>query len=148
MPEFLGLKAGDVFTWDNYPFFEHEEKVKRWFLFLGYQSLEAMVFQITTTTKLHYYQQGNKRINHNFFRLPANTGGLEQDSIIDLTLYFEKRTAKDFTDYQLDINKQGTLKQDQINTLVRCIKNDKKISQIIKKDIYSYLRDSGFTVNV
>ena len=97
-----------------------------------------MVFQITTTTKLYYYQQGNKRVNHNFFRLTANTGGLEQDSIIDLTLYFEKRTAKDFTDYQSDINKQGTLKQDQINTLVSCIKKDKKISQIIKKDIYLF----------
>jgi len=100
MPELLGLKAGDIFTWDSYPFFEHEEKTRRWFLFLGCQSVEAIVFQITTTTKLHYYQRGNKRENHNFFKLPANAGGLEQESIIDLTLYFEKRQEKDFTDYQ------------------------------------------------
>jgi len=146
MPELLGLKAGDIFTWDNYPFFEHEEKTRRWFLFLGYQSIEAIVFQITTTTKLHYYQQGNKRENHNFFKLPANAGGLEQESIIDLTLYFEKRQEKDFADYQSDIHKQGTLKQDQINTLVKCIKNDKKISRIIKKDIFGYLKDAGFKV--
>ena len=147
MPELLGLKAGDIFTWDNYPFFEHEEKIRRWFLFLGYQSIEAMVFQITTTTKLQYYQQGNKRESHNFFKLPAKTGGLEQESIIDLTLYFERRQKKDFTDYQSDIHKQGALKQDQINTLVKCIKNDKKISQVVKKDIYGYLRDAGFKVS-
>jgi hypothetical protein len=146
MPELLGLKAGDIFTWDKYPFFEHEEKIRRWFLFLGYQSIEAMVFQITTTTKLHYYQQGNKRANHNFFRLPAKTGGLEQDSIIDLTIYFKKRQGKDFTDKKSNNQKQGTLKQDQINTLVRCIKNDKNISQKTKKDIYGYLRDAGFKV--
>jgi hypothetical protein len=146
MPGLLELKAGDIFTWDNYPFFEHEEKIKRWFLFLGYQSIEAMVFQITATTKLHYYNQGNKRANHNFFKLPANAGGLEQDSIIDLTLYFEKRQCKDFTDYQSDIQKQGTLKQDQINSLVRCIKNDKKIPRIVKRDIFGYLREAGFKV--
>ena len=37
------LKAGDVFTWQNYPLYIDEFKSQRWLLYLGNQSLEAVV---------------------------------------------------------------------------------------------------------
>ena len=43
----VNLKAGDVFTWQNYPLYMDEFKSQRWLLYLGNQSLEAIVYQIT-----------------------------------------------------------------------------------------------------
>jgi hypothetical protein len=49
------LKAGDVFTWENYPLFVNEQKDRRWFLFLGHRALESI---------------------SNFFKIDAGVGGL------------------------------------------------------------------------
>jgi hypothetical protein len=50
-----GLKAGDIFTWQNYPYFFKEFKPQRWLLYLGNNSIEAIVYQISTTTQYQHY---------------------------------------------------------------------------------------------
>ncbi|GHT51460.1 hypothetical protein FACS1894102_7380 [Spirochaetia bacterium] len=143
----LDLKAGDVFTWEKYPMFEHEEKDRRWFIFLGNNSLQCLVYEVTATTKLEYYATGGVRSANNHFKISAGIAGLTLDSIIDLTKYFNQIPENLVNSCKDAIKKQGKLPQDTINTLVRHIKNDKDIPNIIKKDIYRYLQDAGFTVN-
>jgi hypothetical protein len=142
----MELKAGDVFTWENYPFYADREKPRRWFIFLGRNKLNALVYHATATTQLQYYEKGARRAGHNFFKLAAGAAGLSSDSIIDLT-HFADMPEADFIKYISDIQKKGTLKQDDVNRLVKCIKIDGAISGIIKKDVYRYLRDAKFTVN-
>ena len=102
------LKAGDIFTWDNYPLFNTVQKDKRWFLFLGHRKLEAIIYQITTTTQYGHYQSNGSRIKNNFFKINAGTDGLIEDSIIDLTTYFERVPEKIIEDYKSDIDKHRT----------------------------------------
>jgi hypothetical protein len=142
------LKAGDIFTWENYPLFVTEQKKRRWFLFLGVRALEAIVYQVTTTTQYEHYKGNGSRVNNNFFKINAGVGGLLEESIVDLTTYFEKIPVKIFEDNKSDIEKKGTLNQDWINKLVKHITADRQIPKMEKKDIYGYLRDAGFKVNV
>jgi hypothetical protein len=141
------LKAGDVFTWENYPLFVNEQKDRRWFLFLGHRALESIVYQVTTTTQYEHYKEGGNRTKSNFFKIDAGVGGLIEDSIVDLTTYFERIPEQLINDCKSDIEKKGTLSQDWINKLVKHIKDDKHIPNIEKKDIYGYLRDVGFKIN-
>jgi hypothetical protein len=84
------LQAGDIFTWKNYPLYMDEFKSQRWLLYLGNQSLEAIVYQVSTTTQYRHYEAGGNRLNNNFFKIPAGIGGLVMDSILDLTAFFER----------------------------------------------------------
>jgi hypothetical protein len=68
------LKAGDIFTWENYPLFMDESKPRRWLLYLGNNAIHAIVYEISATTQIHYYREGGKRLEHNFFILPAGMG--------------------------------------------------------------------------
>jgi hypothetical protein len=142
-----GLKAGDVFTWHNYPLYMDEFKAQRWLLYLGNQSIEAVIYQITTTTKFYHYEDGGNRVNNNFFKIPSGTGGLVRDSIVDLTAFFERISEKLINNCKNDIEKKGSLNQDYVNKLVSHIKKDRHIIQIVKKDIFSYLKDAGFRIN-
>lgn len=141
------LKAGDIFTWENYPLFDYEQRDRRWFLFLGFRALEAIVYQVTTTTKHEHYQGDGNRKGNNFFIINKGIGGLTCDSVVDLTRYFEEVQVKLFEDHKDNIDKKGSLNQDWINKLIKHIKLDKNIINIVKKDIYGYLRDAGFKVN-
>jgi hypothetical protein len=144
----LELKAGDIFTWENYPLAMVEQKDRRWFIYLGNPFIEAVVYEITTTTEKQYYQEGGKRHHNNFFTIPTGQGGLVRDSIVDLTMYFEEIPENLFNDNICNIQKQGTLSQDIINILVKHIKEDRNMANIVKKAIYNYLRDAGFTVKI
>jgi hypothetical protein len=144
----INLQAGDIFTWENYPLYVHEKKDRRWLLFLGYRALEAVVYQVTTTTQYAHYESGGNRTENNFFKINKGIGGLIEDSVVDLTAYFETIPEKLINDCKADIEKKGSLNQDWINNLVKHIKNDKNIPSIVKKDIYGYLRDAHFTVKV
>jgi len=141
----VDLKAGDIFTWENYPFFFDKPKPRRWFLYLGNNIIQAIVYEITTTTQYQHYNQDGNRKNNNYFELPANMGGLEEKSILDLS-FFEPVQESDFNKCKADICKKGTLTQDYINKFVKHLKNDRHIPKIVKKDIYGYLRDAGFNV--
>ena len=125
-----------------------EFKSQRWLLYLGNQSLEAMVYQITTTTKLEYYTGSGKRVKHNYFKIPAKIGGLEKDSILDLTLFFECIPESLMNKCKIDIEKKGSFKQDYINKFVKHLKIDPHILPIVKKDIYRYLREAGYQVSL
>jgi hypothetical protein len=142
----VDLKAGDVFTWENYPLFMDVSKPRRWLLYLGNNTVQAIVYQISTTTQFHYYQDGGNRLKHNFLILPAGMGGLDKKSVLDLTRYFEGIPESLFSKYKADIEKKGTLNQDYVNKFLKHLKNDRKIQLVIKKDICGYLRDAGFKV--
>jgi hypothetical protein len=142
------LQAGDIFIWKNYPLFMHEFKSQRWLLYLGHQSLDAMVYQITTTTQFRHYEPGGNRLHHNFFKIPAGIGGLVMDSILDLTAFFERIPEALLNKYNEDIERKGAFNQDYVNKLVNHLKKDRHILPMFKKDIYGYLRAAGFTVNV
>jgi len=139
------LKAGDIFTWQNYPYFFKEFKSRRWLLFLGNNAIEAIVYQITATTQYHHYQQDGDRRRNNYFELPAKMGGLEEKSIIDMS-FFERIQEPDFNRCKSDIDKRGSLSQDYINRFVKHLKIDRHIQTIVKKDISRYLREAGFKV--
>ena len=141
----IALKAGDIFTWQNYPYFFKEFKPQRWLLYLGNNSIEAIIYQISTTTQYQHYTQDGKRKNNNFFELPAGMGGLEEKSILDLS-FFEPIPELDLNRCKADINKRGSLSQDYINKFVKHLKHDRYIQTIVKKDIYRYLQDAGFKV--
>jgi len=141
------LKAGDIFTWENYPIYFDKQRERRWFLFLGYRAIEAIVYQVTTTTQYEHYQGNGKRIMHNFFKINAGVGGLTEDSILDLSSY-EQIPEKVFNDCISDIEKKGSLNQDWINKLVKHLKDDRHIPKIEKRDIFGYLQNAGFKVNV
>lgn len=141
----IDLKAGDIFTWQNYPYFFKEFKPQRWLLYLGNNSIEAIVYQITTTTQYQHYATDGNRKNNNFFEIPAGMGGLEEKSILDLS-FFESIPETDLDRCKDDISKRGSLTQDYINRFVKYLKIDRHIQTIIKKDIYRYLRDAGFAV--
>ena len=143
----VGLKAGDVFTWQNYPLFIDEEKPQRWLLYLGHNSIQAIVYEITTTTQFRHYADGGSRVKNNFFKIPAGMGGLEKESILDLTKYFERIPEVLFNKCKADIEKKGTFTQDYINRFVKYLKQDRNIAKIIQKDICGYLRDAGFKVS-
>jgi hypothetical protein len=141
----IGLKAGDIFTWKNYPYFIKEFKPQRWLLFLGNNTIEAIVYQISTTTQYQHYNQDGDRKNNNYFELPAKMGGLEEKSILDLS-FFEPIPESDIEKFKNDINKRGSLTQDYINKFVKYLKIDRYIQTITKKDIYRYLRAAGYKV--
>jgi hypothetical protein len=46
-----------------------------------------------------------------------------------------------------DIKKQGALNQDYVNTLIKHLKGDRHIPPKFKKDIFGYLRETGFKVS-
>lgn len=75
-------------------------------------------------------------------------GGLEQDSIVDLNHFQYDISPQAFKQYKNDIELKDLLKQKQINILVKHLEKDKNIPNIIKKDIYQYLKDTGFQVRV
>jgi hypothetical protein len=83
----------------------------------------------------------------NEFKIPAGTGGLVTDSILDLTAFFERIPESLLNSYKADIEKKGAFDQDYVNKLVNHLKKDKYIPPIVKKDIYSYLRVAKFVVN-
>jgi hypothetical protein len=141
-----GLKAGDIFTWENYPLFVDEFKSRRWLLYLGNNNIQAIVYEISATTQIHHYKDGGKRLKHNFFILPSGMGGLDKESVIDLTRYFEGIPESLFNKCKADIEKKGSLNQDYVNKFVKHLKIDPQIQTIIKKDIYGYLREAGFKV--
>jgi hypothetical protein len=57
----VDLKAGDIFTWQNYPLSMDKSKERRWFLYLGNNSIEAIIYQVTTTTQYQYYTNDGVR---------------------------------------------------------------------------------------
>jgi len=140
------LKAGDIFTWKNYPYYFKEFKPQRWLLYLGNNTIEAIIYQITTTTQYQYYEQDGNRIKNNYFEIPAGIGGLEEKSILDLS-FFESIPETDLYRCKADLSKKGTLSQDYINKFVKHLKNDRHIQTIVKKDVYRYLREAGFLIN-
>ena len=141
-----GLKAGDIFTWQNYPLYLDEFKSQRWLLYLGNNSIQAIVYQITTTTQSQHYTGSGARTKNNHFTISAGIGGLVKESILDLTEYFEQIPEPLMDKFKADIEKTGSLNQDYINKLVKHIEIDRHIPKIIKKDICHYLRDAGFKV--
>jgi len=141
----VDLKAGDIFTWQNYPYFFKEFKSQRWLLYLGNNTIEAIVYQISTTTQYQHYAQDGNRKNNNFFELPAGMGGLEEKSVLDFS-FIEVIPETDFNRCKADIIKRGSLTQDYVNKFVKHLKDDRHIQTIVKKDIYRYLRDAGFKV--
>jgi len=140
------LKAGDIFTWQNYPLFMDKQKSQRWLLYLGNNTIQAIVYQISTTTQYQHYTEGGNRTKHNFFSIPAGVGGLVKDSIVDLTKDFEQIPEILFNKFKADIEKTGSLNQDYVNRFVKFLKIDRHIPNIIKKDIYRYLQDAGFKI--
>ena len=143
-----GLKAGDIFTWQNYPLFMNEFKSQRWLLYLGNNSIDAMVYQISTTTQYQHYTDGGSRIKNNFFSIPSGMGGLPQESILDLTRFFECIPESLIDKYKSDIAKTGSLNQDYVNKFVNHLKKDRHIRPVFKKDIYRYLKEAGYRVSV
>jgi hypothetical protein len=144
----LGLKPGDVFTWDNYPFNAATQRPKkRWLILLGYFVIDEKAFVATTTTRFEHYGKGSQRANHIYFDFPAGTGGLTQNSIIDFSQDFQASIP--FSAFELckaDIKKAGTLNQDNINRLINFLEKANTISNIIKRRIYECLRNAGFSV--
>lgn len=141
----IELKAGDIFTWQNYPLFMEEFKSQRWLLYLGHNSIQALVYQISTTTQYRHYIDGGGRTGHNYFKIPAGIGGLTAESILDL-YFFDPIPEALLNKNKADIEKKGSLTQDYINKFVNHLKKDKRIPNIIKKDIHCYLRNAGFKV--
>ena len=148
MLTFLGLKPGDVFTWDNYPFNAAAQKIKkRWLILLGYFVIDEIVFVVTTTTRFEQYGKGNPRERHVYFAFPAGTGGLAQNSVIDFTQDFQSDIPLSaFRQYQSSITKTGTLNQDNINRLVKFLEKTPTITKIIKRKIYECLKGAGFKI--
>lgn len=148
MLTFLGLKPGDVFTWDNYPFNAATQDVKkRWLILLGYFVIEEIVFVVTTTTRFEQYGKGNPRERHVYFNFPAGTGGLAKDSIVDFSQDFQSNIPLSaFKQCESDITKIGTLNQENINKLIIFLKKTPTIAKIIKRRIYECLKDSGFKI--
>jgi len=140
------LKAGDIFTWKNYPYYTDKFKPQRWLLYLGNNSIEAVFYQITTTTQYQHYTQDGYRKSNNFFELQTGIGGLEEKSILDLSFFVSMPEAY-LNNHKSDITRRGTLPQEYINKFVKHLKIDRHIQTIVKKDIYRYLRDAGFTVS-
>ncbi|GHU51644.1 hypothetical protein FACS1894200_12010 [Spirochaetia bacterium] len=103
---------------------------------------------ITTTTRLEHYGSGNSRQTHVYFKLPAGTAGLIQDSVVDFTQDFQEIHKNGFEQGKSSIHKEGSLKQDNINTLVKYLERAQSIPKITKKTIYECLRKSGFIVNI
>jgi len=112
---------------------------------LGNNSIEAIVYQISTTTQYQHYSQDGNRKNNNFFEIPAGMGGLEEKSILDFS-FFESIPENDFNKYKADITKRGSLTQDYVNKFIKHLKSDRHVQTIVKKDIYRYLQDAGFKV--
>lgn len=144
----FGLKPGDVFTWDNYPFNAARQNVKkRWIILLGYFVIDKTALVVTTTTRFEHYGKGKLRENHVYFDFPAGTAGLTQDSIIDFSQDFQSGIPLSaFTQQQTDIVKTGTLNQDNINRLVNFLDKTPTIPKLIKRRIHECLHNAGFTV--
>jgi hypothetical protein len=86
----IDLKAGDTFTWANYPLYINEFKSRRLPFYLGNYKLEAVVYQIITTTQFQHYENNGNHVKNNFFKIPAGVGGLEKGSILDITAFLNK----------------------------------------------------------
>jgi hypothetical protein len=141
----IDLKAGDIYTWQNYPLSMDKAKPQRWFLYLGYQSIDAVVYHITTTTQYQHYNRDGNRNKNNFFKIPAGMGGLPKESILDLSFFEIVREAL-LNKSKADIGKTGTLSQDYVNKFLKHLKIDRHIINKVKKDICGYLRNAGFKV--
>lgn len=135
------LKAGDVFTWENYPLADNI-KSRRWFVFLGYNHLNAIYYEVTATTQLQYYTENGSRARNSYLRIPSGIGGLPEDSIIDIDQWFEDLPEGVMKQYKNDIAKQGRLPKEYISKLEKCVNESRRLPKIIKKDINMYLQES------
>ena len=136
------LKAGDIFTWENYPLSMNELK-SRWFLYLGNRAMDAVVYQITTTTQFQHYVEGGNRAGHNHFRIQAGIGGLERESVLDLRM-FEEISEALMNRHRTDIEKKGSLNQDYVGKFVKHLKKDRHILTVVKKRYLPLPGGSGF----
>jgi hypothetical protein len=73
-------------------------------------------------SRKHNCRKCGNRLKNNYFILPAGAGGLDKESVIDLTRYFEGIPESLFNKYKADIEKNGSLIQDYVNKLVKYIK--------------------------
>ncbi|MCL2374841.1 MAG: hypothetical protein FWC65_06330 [Treponema sp.] len=141
----IGLKAGDIFTWGNYPLYENEPKSRRWLLYLGSNSVQAFAYLITTTTQHQYYAEGGSRAKNNHFKIQAGVGGLERESVLDLA-FFETVPEDALVRCKAEIERKGSFKQDQVNRFMKHLERDAHIPRVVKKDICRYLGEAGFKV--
>ena len=123
----------------------NEFKSQRWLLYLGCNSIQAIVYQISTTTQYQHYVEGGGRTGHNFFKIPAGIGGLTAESILDF-YFFDSIHESLLNKCKADIEKTGSLTQDYINKFMNQLKKDQHIPKIIKRDISGYISKAGFKV--
>jgi hypothetical protein len=144
----LILEIGTVFKWNNFPLPRYDNKIKaRWFIYLGETgpfSQIAIIYLITTTTRIDHFHPGGDRAGHSYFKFEVPQFPVfEEDCILDFddppyTIEKEKFLKK-----QGDISVKGKLKEDTIRMIYKKLLQASSCSKVIMLDIHDSFNKAG-----
>jgi len=141
------MKLGSVFIWRNFPF-QGDGKVKdRYFIYLGksrYPDNPIMVFLITATSRVHYYEEGEIRIRHNYIKFKSGQFCFAKDCIVDVDS-IDNLKEMDFLNHKKDIEEKTVLTEFILKKIYNLILKSKYISMKIKQDIHTNYNFDGIT---
>lgn len=141
------MKLGSVFMWRNFPLQEDGKVKDRYFIYLGkscYTDNPIMVFLITATSRVHYYEEGGNRTHHNYIEFKAGQFCFTKDCIFDVN-FTDHLEEINFLNHKEDIEEKTVLPESILKKIYNLILNSKTISQKIKKDIYINYNLGGIT---
>lgn len=145
------LKPGDVIKINDFKLQNKGGKDKPvWMLFLGMDSILDCPIYIHLhrhTTKLQYYEKGGCRETHIIVRIDKKQYNFfDEDCILDfneLPYPIEKNRFENVISPKSEL--VGSLKENTIREICKCIKQSPHYSNVVKASIRSSLNKNGIT---
>lgn len=137
------LSAGDIFTWDDFPY-QNDEVIKlRYFVFLGRTSIMATPFLFymrTTTTKA---KPGLICVEFYKSEIPC----FAEDCRISFDFRMDSYPSDTMDMYSGNIECIGKLPVNKANELINKIdRNDRYTAPIVVREIKECFRKSGYSI--
>jgi len=142
------VSPGDVIRWDNFSLQKGPGEDKaRWFVFLGDNGrfeVPAVLFALTATTQLHYYEARGARAGRKvvYFE-PSPASPFEGKCLIDVENDHYELNPLSLKEMDADIEAKGCISHEKLLEIWRIIAVSSRYSRRIKEDIRRCLEESG-----
>ena len=93
-----------------------------------------MVFLITATSRVHYYEEGGNRTHHNYIEFKAGQFCFTKDCIFDVN-FIDHLEEINFLNHKEDIEEKTVLPESILKKIYNLILNSKTISHISFKKV-------------
>ena len=141
------MRLGTVFLWKDFPK-QQDGKVKdRYFLYLGkscFTDNPIMVFLITATSRVYYYEEDGNRTQHNYIKFKSGQYCFPKDSIIDVGS-IDFLEEKYFLNHKENIEEKTVLPESILKKIYNLIISSRVISLKVKNDIHNNYNLNGIS---